>query len=485
MPVASEPSHLRARMVDGTARLFLAESLLVPTGLLTVAYLTRRLGPSDYGRYTLAVALINWLEYAFSAPFSRAAVRIVSAASDWLPVGAVVVRTQLLVGVIAAVALSIAAPLVAAALSEPALTTILRLFSLDIPLFGLAQAHQQILIGLGRFRSRALLSAARWIIRLALIVAAVEAGLAIHGVVLAVVATSACEVVLVRCYVRPPIFGRSEVPVRDLFDYAIPLLATALCLRIFDRLDVVLLRYLGRSAAEVGMYGAAQNLTLATGIFAVAFAPILLSTVTQALRDRDLAHARHIARDSLRLVVLILPLAVILAASAREIVELLFGPQYLLSARVFQWLIFAGLGSVAVSASIAILTAAGRPGWTLGVAIPLPGVAVVAQAWAIPRYGPVGAAIVTTLCAAAGALIGFAVVYRMWQIAPPAMSLLRSVLIAAAGAVAATAWPAAGLFVILKLATLCAAALWLLAVSGEFGDLKSLVADSIPRRFGS
>lgn len=51
--VAGAAQPRGGRMIDGTARVFLAEALLVPTGLLTVAYLTRRLGPSD-------TAVIRW-----------------------------------------------------------------------------------------------------------------------------------------------------------------------------------------------------------------------------------------------------------------------------------------------------------------------------------------------------------------------------------------------------------------------------------------
>ena len=272
--------------------------------------------------------MITWLEWGFSAPLARAAVRVVGSASDWRPVATLVVRTQLAMGLVTAVGLWFAAPFIAAWLDEPRLLWMLRLFALDLPLFALAQAHQQILVALGHFRTRALLPLVRWTVRLSLIVVCVEAGLSSYGAVLAIVGTSLIEIMVARRFVKPSIFRRSNVPVRELFDYAVPLLLSGLCLRVFDRVDVLLLRFLGRSAAEVGMYGAAQNLTLATGLFALAFSPVLLSTVTQAMRDGDHAYARRIARDSLRCVLFLIPLAAVLAASSREIVTLLFGDQY-------------------------------------------------------------------------------------------------------------------------------------------------------------
>jgi O-antigen/teichoic acid export membrane protein len=457
-------------MIDGTARVFLAEALIVPTGLLTVALLTRHLGPSDYGRYTLAVTIVLWVEWGFSAPFARAAVRLVGGAAEWRPMAALVVRAQFVMGALTALALWLAAPIVARTLAEPSLSSLLRLLSLDLPLFALAQAHQQVLVALGHFRVRALLSAARWIVRLALIAAAVTFGLSVRGVVMAIVGTTAIEVALARRFVRPPLFERVDVPVRQLFDYAVPLLLSALCLRVFDRIDVVLLKFFGRTSAEVGMYGAAQNLTLATTLFSLSFSPILLSTLAQAVRAGDMAHARQIARDSMKIGLLLLPLAAIVAASARDIVAFIFGTQYLATSAVFQWLIFSGVASVAISIVVAVLTGGSKPLWALYAAAPLPLVAIVAHSWAIPRYGPVGASIVTTLCGCAGATFGAVAVYRLWGVTPSATSALRSVFLAGLGALAASSWPSPGVLVIVKLAVLGFAILLLLLASGEFGQ---------------
>jgi O-antigen/teichoic acid export membrane protein len=468
---ASTPaSSLRARLVDGTARVFLAEALIVPTGLLTVAYLTRRLDLSEYGRYTLAVALLVWLEWGLAAPFGRAAVRLIGAATDWRPIASLVVRTQFVVGAVMAVVLWLTAPLVAAAFHEPTLTSLLRWLSLDLPLFGVSHAHQQVLVALGRFRVRALVSLVRWTTRLALIVAAVEAGLSVRGVILAIVGTSAVEIAFARRFVRPPIFRRSDVSVRRLFEYALPLLVTALSLRLFDRVDVVLLKLLGRSAAEVGVYGAAQSLTVATGLFTSAFSPLLVATVTRSVVGGDHSRARELGRDSMRLVVLLFPLAAILAASAREIVPLILGADYLPGVDVFQCLIFAGVMNVAVSVGCALLVGAGKPAWTLRVAMPLPVIAILAHAWAIPRFGPVGAAAVTMTCAAFGAAFAFLAIHHVWQVAPASTSAIRSVVVAIVGAIVAAAWSTPGFLVVVKLGILAVAGLFVLCVAGEFGN---------------
>ena len=56
MNLSSLPRH--RRMVDGTLWIFLAEALLVPTGFVITVFLTRRLGPADYGLFTLSAVLV-------------------------------------------------------------------------------------------------------------------------------------------------------------------------------------------------------------------------------------------------------------------------------------------------------------------------------------------------------------------------------------------------------------------------------------------
>jgi O-antigen/teichoic acid export membrane protein len=48
-------------MVEGTIRVFLGEMLLVPTGLVTAAFLTRKLAPEGYGLFAVAATLVAWI----------------------------------------------------------------------------------------------------------------------------------------------------------------------------------------------------------------------------------------------------------------------------------------------------------------------------------------------------------------------------------------------------------------------------------------
>ena len=147
--------HPTRQLLAGTLRVFLADMMILPTGLVTTAYLTRRFGPEAYGLFILSAIVVAWVEWSVAALFSRTTIKFVSEAQDWRPVGAAVVWLHLLTSAAAMLLLALLAGPLAALLHEPHLAGYLRLFSLDIPLFSLAQAHRNILVGIGGFRERA------------------------------------------------------------------------------------------------------------------------------------------------------------------------------------------------------------------------------------------------------------------------------------------------------------------------------------------
>jgi O-antigen/teichoic acid export membrane protein len=455
------------RILAGGFRVFLAESLIIPTGLLTAAYLARRLGPDGYGVFTVAAAVVAWVEWSITAVFSRAAVRFVADATDWRPIGATIVSAHLALSVAAAALLWILAAPVAALLETPALAGPLRLFSLDIPLFCLAQAHRNILIGIGSFGERAMAAAARWISRLLLVVVLVEAGLSVEGAILGSIGASLVELAVCRWFVRPAFSVQATRRIGRLWEYVAPLLLSAIALRLYDRLDLMALSALGGTVEQAGHYGAAQNLSILPSLLALSFVPLLLATLTRAFREGDLATAGHVGRQSLRGVLLLLPLAGLAAGAAPEIVALVFGPAFAPAAGPLPPLLFAAVFLVLVSVATAVLVAAGRPRLTAAITVPLPIVAALGYAAIIPRFGPRGAAVVTLACAVLAAIAMLVIVRKVCGIAPPALTLARSGLTAAGAYAAAALWPASGATVLLELAAITLGVLVALVASGE------------------
>ncbi|MBW2193902.1 MAG: oligosaccharide flippase family protein, partial [Deltaproteobacteria bacterium] len=202
-------SHSARHTAVGTLQNFIASGLSLPTGLITAAFLTRKLGPHDYGLYTVAVTIIVLVEISITLGFNRTAVKFVSESSQWKAVASSLLKTQFLVSILAAVVLLAAAPMLGAWLDSPDLSKYLALFSLDIPLCAMAGIHRSILIGRGWFGLRAILTAIYWIIRMTLIILFVTLQPTITAALLACIGTSASLLCVARIFIRPPLFKRS------------------------------------------------------------------------------------------------------------------------------------------------------------------------------------------------------------------------------------------------------------------------------------
>lgn len=474
----------KARLVSGTTWIALAEALMLPTGFLTVVFLTRQLGPEGYGLFALAATLITWIEWGINSIFSQTTVKFVGEATAWQPVATTVVRTQLMVSTAAGVLLALLAPAIASLLREPTLTYLLWLFALEIPLFNLSMAHQNILTGLGDFAARAVITASRWMARLLLIVGLVELGLSISGAVLGSVAASLISLMVCRYYIRPSAWKGSDFPAQQLVGYAVPLFLAALALRLYTSIDLIALKALGGSAEQAGVYAVAQNLALLGGIMSPAMVPVLLAKLSQLLKQERIEQVKALSQIAMRVVLLHLPFAGVVMGCASELVPLLFGEAYRAAGPLFALLFLAAIAAVMSGVTSAILVASERPLWTLFLAAPMPVVVLVGHWFLIPLFGPLGAALSTLLVAGLSALGSIAAVYVRWQILPAGMTLVRSSVIFAIMLALASAWAMPGLWLLLKLTVLGLLTLAMIWCSGEVSSHdKVLLAQFLAERF--
>jgi O-antigen/teichoic acid export membrane protein len=462
-------------LIDGTVRLFLAESLIFPTGILTAAVLARNLSPAGYGQFTLAALFISWIEWILPALFSRAAVKLVGDSQDWRPIGAAIVQAYLLAGLACAILVWTLSGAIAAVLKEPELASLVRLFALDIPIFACTYAHRNILVGTGEYARQSVVSGFRWTARLLLIVLFVEMGFSIKGAVAGSIGASLVELLAVRWFIRPPLFVHRALPFRKLFAFAAPLFVAAISMRLFDKVDLFLLKILGASAAQIGYYGAAQNLALAPNLVALSLAPLLLSTLTRVLRAGDSGSAFAIGRGAMRAVICLAPFAAAAAGAAPEIIEVVFGRRFLPASPLIGPLVGSALALVMLSVGSAIVTAAGKPQWTLPVVLPLPLIAITAHLVVIPRWGSVGAAAVTLATALFGSAGAMAQVYRLWGIHPSVATVLRSTGVSLLAWMMCAKWSLPLSFLAVKLAVATLMIITAFWVTGEFH-----IADIIP-----
>ena len=483
MTSSRAPATRSFRLTDGVVLGFAAELVLLPTGLITAAVLTRALGPAGYGLFSVAATFITWLAFTTTTPLARAAVKFVSEADDWRPVATSVLRARLAVGSVAFLVVLLGAKAFARLLGAPELAPYLRVFAIDLLLFNLARAYRDVLTGQGRFREVAAVSLARWMTRLALIVALVLLTGSIMGAVIGSVGATAVELLVARGFGRITLRGRSPIPWSRMWQVAAPLVVYGAALQLFSKIDLFALSALQGAGADVGLYAAAQNLAVAPGLFALSLAPLLLATLSRLRRTGADADARRIARDALRVSFALVPLAALVAGTADEVVRVIFGASFGGAGVLLALLFAAGVALVVMSVAVSVVTAADEQR-----AVSLLGAGVLAGAIAghlvlIPRFGAVGAAMVTASASVAGGLASVALVHRLWGVRAYG-TLLRAALIAGPAYWLATLAPTAGaLALVARVALVTAFILGGFVVLGELdADERRRVRAAWPRR---
>lgn len=209
---------------------------------------------------------------------------------------------------------------------------------------------------------------------------------------------------------------------------------------------------LGGSAKFVGIYAAAQNLAIIPpGILVISLPPLFLSTLNRLLIENQLQSAKEMTRQAMRAIIALLPFFAISAGAAKEIVVLVYGPDYFSAAPLLAILVFGAAAVLFVSVSSAVLIAGGKVRWVLTLMGPLVVLPAIGYLLVIPLLGPIGASLVTTLCSILSALTAVFTVHLLWGIFPSGMTLMRSLIVSGAVFALTTLWPAPGLLLLAKL----------------------------------
>jgi O-antigen/teichoic acid export membrane protein len=478
--VVQMKTSLGREIGQGTLWLFLAEALALPGGLLIARILSLRLGPAQYGRYGLATAIVLAAEWLIVAAYARISVQLLSYTQIRDELERSVIRHYLFTALLAAAALLFCAKAFALALHAPSLASDLRWLCLDVPLFALAYAQRSILTARREYSGRASAIAVRWVSRVSCTWVFLTLGFGVHAALWAWPLSSFAEIVCIRKLPLRLLFESTKVPVGLWREAWAPFLFAA-GQRILERIDLILLQALGTAAPSIGLYVAAQNMSVLPGLFAGSLSPVLIAAMTREYSLGREGATRQSAALSLKITLYLLPLAAVFGFCGPEIATFAFGPSFRGAGSLTGWLMVSYIGIALASTAASIISSQGKHRLTAYFSLPAAALAGILQSAVIPQYGVKGAAIVSAAVGLATGLAAMAAVYRMWNQSFPIAMVLR----AAAGTLAAVFLAQFGPVYSFHLpARLCC----LLLVSGSTllvtGEWQALPIDRILRPFG-
>jgi len=410
-------------LAGGALAVTAASALFVLAGYIINVVLGRALGPVDYGLFGVVIGLMTVVNALQTSAVPQAIAKFAAEhrydPGDLLLTGGLL---QVGSGIALAIVLFLLADPIATLLHDGELAAPLRLAALAFPSYALFALLLGLEGGHGRYVRQALMMS---LYSVAKAVLAVSLGLlfsllgAIAGYVVApaVAALTSSEILRFRQ-------GRL-MSLGPIASYSIPLLSLAAVSIAYLNLDLFLVKSLVADPASAGYYTAAQNIARVPYYLSTGLAAILLPAVARVATS-DPRRARLMVGDALRFgVLLLLPIAVVLVAGAREAVQLLYGERYV-SATGPLMLLSAAMGVFAFFSFLSSLLAGiGRPSHAvLAAAAGLVTTAAIAVVL-IPASAMQGAALATLAGAVTALLLALAATSRALPFEVPWLTLAR------------------------------------------------------------
>ncbi|HEY3317551.1 MAG TPA: oligosaccharide flippase family protein [Coriobacteriia bacterium] len=365
------------------------------TALVLYAFLARRLGPADFGRWKLTLSVLTWFELFVNSGLVKVAVKRIAESPEDRPTltrGAYLGQS-FLAAVLFAAALIGAGP-IAATLGDPTLAFLLRVSALDIPLYAAFMVAASVLLGVRRFERQALGMAVYSAAKLASIGVLVYVGFSVPGALVGNALSSLVGfAVTFWSWKGEPVGWRATTDTAaEMGRAAGPFLAQNLVEGLGTGADLWFVQGVLRNAVSVGLYGSASALAEIPAFLFIGLNRALFPSVAAAARS-DARLAARFAQQGVRLALLVAVLgAAAIAATAPQVLRLIYSAPYAGAAVPLSILMLAAAGRTTRSVCTEVLMATDRRRRALTILVAGVALELVLLAVLTHRFGTTGTA---------------------------------------------------------------------------------------------
>lgn len=438
--------------------------------LFLYAFLARRFGPSVFGTWTVVLSVLAWFEVFVVAGVVKVATKAISETPQRARrLTRSAYLAQMGVAIAAFVLMEAAAGPIGSALGDPALTDLLRISALDIPLFALFMAATAVVLGTHRFERQAVAWIAYATAKASFIALFVVAGFSVPGALVgnALASLVGFCVVFIRTEAGDPGDTRLVELARWMLLAALPFVTLALIEGIAQSVDLWIVSGVVRDKTLVGWYASATVLAEIPVFLFIGLNRVVFPSVARARASGDAELAAHYATQAVRLAIIVTVMGVaFMAAVGRQVITLVYSQAYLGAYAAVVLLMAAGMGRAVRATCTEVLMAENRRRESLGVLSVTLVLEIGAVLLGAARFGIAGAAAGAAVSAIIAAGWGM-LLLRASIGARPIATLARSAMGAGAvaGAMSFIAPSLGASTAVLLIATL----LWLLAAALAYG----------------
>jgi stage V sporulation protein B len=373
---------------------FAAASYIIHFGL------GRYLGPAAYGVFGLVLTMMTNVNTVLTSGFPQGAAKYI--AEDSSRSGSIIRssnRIQLVFCLLATALYLGLSGVIAGILRDSSLTPYIMVSAIAIPAYAFFSIYNSgYLNGMRKFGQQALSSAVNSAAKVVFVLLLVWFGLGVQGAVLGYALAAVVGFFIAWRQTGPMGGSKESFNWKKLSRFGIPATVFAFAFLSLTSIDLLAVKALGGSEADVGYYTAASTISKVFYMVFAALAATILPSISRATARNDAALTGSYIRQSMRyMLMLLLPGVLLISATSGNLISLVYSSQYIEAAGPLSILVF-GLALMSIYFVLAnIIMGAGKPLAALWITLPLVGVDIILNILLIPPLGLNGAAWATTI----------------------------------------------------------------------------------------
>jgi len=377
----------------------------------------RFLGPASYGTFGIIYAIISTSYLILGGGVKRSVTKYVAAASEQAgSIRRAGLKVQMYICAVIVTVLFLISKPCGVWLNDEDIVTLIRYSSLIVPVAGMLYVYVGYFDGCRQFGRTACVVVSHSVLKVAFVFIFIFLGYEIIGVINGLLTGLAgalfCAVLLGR---HAPVSQPFEQ--KKIIRFALPVLSFFVCASLLTYIDLFFVKALLNDPEKTGYYTAAQTISRLISFAMFPFGVVLLPVISSAIAKNDLSMVRKYIGASLRYILIaLMPTAMMLSITSRQLLHLVYGPIYLPGAVSLSILFWSASCWGITYAMVAIIQGYGQPGkpaLTFAAMIPLDIILVLIF---VRQFGMEGAATATALVFGVGMILVAATLYKRYGV---------------------------------------------------------------------
>ncbi len=405
----------RTSLKFGVSVLFLSQLIAIVSGYLVNIFLSRVLGPEDYGKYSIVFSFISIVNIVLSSSIPQAISKFISekeADKEKIKSDGVYLQSWLIF--LTFIIVFVFSRSISLIIGDENLSNLIRISSITIPLYGFYIFSERVLNGLRMFDKQSVINSIFAISKLLLAIFLLKIENNLNFAILAATISPFIPMVMGLFFTKPKIISfKKNVQLKKYLNFSLPFFTFSILTNISLNSGFFFLNHFSAEKDLVGYYSAAFRITQIIGYLPTTISVAIFPAISNSFSSSNLfLTKKYIKKSFLLILASIIPIIIFFYLFREALIKILFGAEYINAMQVLTPL-SVGVGLFfAYNHLLTIISSIKRQLLSMKISIITFFISILSNLILIPKYQMIGTAYSVIIFSSLGIVIGLIFMYN-------------------------------------------------------------------------